>query len=225
MKHNSSVVDDARQWRVRDRAQSQFPWGPPGHRQRMLTGSLLLAGVCALLATQQGYHWLLDKRCELLWGVTQVVITRSSSWPLSAASGFMTLLCGVCCRHASIRFRRIQCTLLILWGFTYLIVLLPNYPSVLAEYFYSLYCMLAQPEQSYVARPAHWWQESLVGWRLILDPSYLLSWVIGVGQCVIGVYGLSLSALFPQAEHCASCGYNLRGNVSGRCPECGQTLV
>lgn len=22
--------------------------------------------------------------------------------------------------------------------------------------------------------------------------------------------------------HCASCGYNLTGNVSGRCPECGQ---
>jgi hypothetical protein len=24
-----------------------------------------------------------------------------------------------------------------------------------------------------------------------------------------------------QLGHCASCGYNLRGNVSGRCPECG----
>jgi len=24
--------------------------------------------------------------------------------------------------------------------------------------------------------------------------------------------------------HCRKCGYNLAGNVSGRCPECGRTL-
>lgn len=27
------------------------------------------------------------------------------------------------------------------------------------------------------------------------------------------------------ADHCKSCGYNLTGNVSGRCPECGKALV
>jgi predicted amidophosphoribosyltransferase len=24
--------------------------------------------------------------------------------------------------------------------------------------------------------------------------------------------------------HCQNCGYNLTGNVSGRCPECGQAI-
>lgn len=26
------------------------------------------------------------------------------------------------------------------------------------------------------------------------------------------------------AGHCTKCGYNLTGNVSGRCPECGTTI-
>ena len=28
----------------------------------------------------------------------------------------------------------------------------------------------------------------------------------------------------PLAGHCRNCGYNLTGNVSGRCPECGLTI-
>ena len=29
----------------------------------------------------------------------------------------------------------------------------------------------------------------------------------------------------PPAPKCHKCGYNLRGNVSGRCPECGQPVI
>ena len=29
----------------------------------------------------------------------------------------------------------------------------------------------------------------------------------------------------PKPGHCAFCGYNLTGNVSGRCPECGQAAT
>jgi len=29
----------------------------------------------------------------------------------------------------------------------------------------------------------------------------------------------------PQPGHCAQCGYNLTGNVSGICPECGTKIV
>jgi hypothetical protein len=33
-----------------------------------------------------------------------------------------------------------------------------------------------------------------------------------------------LVALIRQAGHCVSCGYNLAGNVSGTCPECGEPV-
>jgi uncharacterized membrane-anchored protein len=29
----------------------------------------------------------------------------------------------------------------------------------------------------------------------------------------------------PQAGHCQNCGYNLTGNVSGVCPECGKPIT
>lgn len=40
------------------------------------------------------------------------------------------------------------------------------------------------------------------------------------------VYGLRWRALRrrPQFPACRYCGYNLTGNTSGRCPECGQPI-
>lgn len=64
------------------------------------------------------------------------------------------------------------------------------------------------------------------------DPIFICSWesaiLFWLIPLIVGVVSLFGSKLFP-VEHrgiveypiCSSCGYNLTGNVSGRCPECG----
>lgn len=41
------------------------------------------------------------------------------------------------------------------------------------------------------------------------------------GLCVKG-YKMRLLA---QEDHCSNCGYSLKGNITGRCPECGTTVA
>lgn len=73
-----------------------------------------------------------------------------------------------------------------------------------------------------------WWP--VVG----LDPVALSGLAIGVAlpllSSAIGAAGLVfLSARIDRAlrpePHCRKCGYNLTGNVSGACPECGQAIT
>lgn len=59
-----------------------------------------------------------------------------------------------------------------------------------------------------------------VAWRMFvalfaLSPAFPLLWA--------WIYVRSLNALFRRlrAGHCGACGYDLTGNLSGRCPECG----
>lgn len=50
---------------------------------------------------------------------------------------------------------------------------------------------------------------------------------LGVGLVIVAVVALRLSPRGPlpyQPGHCAGCGYDLTGNVSGRCPECGHAV-
>ena len=68
------------------------------------------------------------------------------------------------------------------------------------------------------------------------DPSYLdlvrwfvlPTWVLPVVLCVAGVLvfvsGRLRRWLVVPAGHCRTCGYNLTGNVSGVCPECGEAV-
>lgn len=67
--------------------------------------------------------------------------------------------------------------------------------------------------------------------RLVLP-----SWQRGVGHLEIGIPLLSACAVFgaaalwlykisavcPTAGQCSQCGYDLKGNISGICPECGR---
>ena len=56
------------------------------------------------------------------------------------------------------------------------------------------------------------------------------------GPVIVPVYPLLLFAIFSTmlvwrvgrpypTNHCRTCGYNLTGNVSGRCPECGEAVA
>lgn len=56
---------------------------------------------------------------------------------------------------------------------------------------------------------------------------WLLTAVIaGVGICLSAISSrvFTLIRRFPRPGECLYCGYNLTGNTSGRCPECGQPL-
>ncbi len=66
-------------------------------------------------------------------------------------------------------------------------------------------------------------------WRpevLISDPGYveLPLWLplLIIGHPTAFLWGRARRR--PLAGHCRNCGYDLTGNVSGRCPECGLTI-
>ncbi len=45
----------------------------------------------------------------------------------------------------------------------------------------------------------------------------------------LGLLGIPTALLWwldgpPRPGHCQNCGYNLTGNTSGRCPECGERV-
>ncbi len=67
--------------------------------------------------------------------------------------------------------------------------------------------------------------------RLLLRPSERLNeLIVGVIGAFIGILSAtgkrrSLQVRFSQTPHCSSCTYNLTGNLSGICPECGTPIV
>ena len=70
---------------------------------------------------------------------------------------------------------------------------------------------------------AHWWPiftRTTVGGRTC--------WYVGLPLWMIFVVVATPTAILwdrdrrPPAGHCQTCGYDLTGNVSGKCPECGE---
>lgn len=70
---------------------------------------------------------------------------------------------------------------------------------------------------------ANWYYQGLI--RTV---RLLAAGIVGA-VCMVG-YGLTLAItnsctrLLAEAGRCTVCGYNLTGNVSGRCPECGEVI-
>lgn len=70
--------------------------------------------------------------------------------------------------------------------------------------------------------------QEVLAWVLPIswpDPVFVAVLNLAVGMLIAlpGVVGAVLLArrrVYPRG-HCQRCGYNLMGNVSGRCPECG----
>lgn len=50
-------------------------------------------------------------------------------------------------------------------------------------------------------------------------------WLWAIVSVVPTALFWTLSLPTPPAGACASCGYNLTGNISGRCPECGTPVT
>ena len=53
--------------------------------------------------------------------------------------------------------------------------------------------------------------------------AYVLIWKLVIAFAVASVLlALPFTWRRHQPGHCVTCGYNLTGNTSGRCPECGE---
>lgn len=70
----------------------------------------------------------------------------------------------------------------------------------------------------YWDRPSWTWCQFTVTPYLLRTPG----WLSPIVLCGFGV--LLLSRRRPDVTRCISCGYSLIGNVSGRCPECGEAI-
>lgn len=76
------------------------------------------------------------------------------------------------------------------------------------------------------SRPRSWWKGVwLVGCVLVLSGNWYFLLPLWVTLVVIGFTAggfFYFTRRFPPG-HCRKCGYDLTGNVSGVCPECGET--
>jgi hypothetical protein len=64
-----------------------------------------------------------------------------------------------------------------------------------------------------------------LAWIIVVTPLHrgagMLGSFVALGGALVLCRGV-FRPCFPQG-HCAKCGYNLTGNLSGRCPECNET--
>jgi hypothetical protein len=65
-------------------------------------------------------------------------------------------------------------------------------------------------------------------WGLIEGPGPQIAIVAGVGVFIMALHMIgrrdSLRLRFASLKNCAACNYDLTGNLSGRCPECGHVV-
>ena len=59
---------------------------------------------------------------------------------------------------------------------------------------------------------------------IVAVPFWLVAFIFGLLPGVLG-YGMWRGARSTRANQCARCSYDLTGNVSGVCPECGSTVA
>jgi len=81
----------------------------------------------------------------------------------------------------------------------------------------------------FLASPGVYWvviEVVIGGWQRFLDEALFLSPFVVVSFicAVLGFHAAARTQPKPVPQYCLKCGYNLRGNVSGRCPECGSAL-
>jgi hypothetical protein len=168
----------------------------------------ILGSLSATLAFQQKFFVLWDKTCIYQQGQTVITFSRTRAWLPSLLSAILAL--GICWYiHVSSRVReRLLGVALAVWSLLYLFLFL-----------------VGNDYTGGVVYPTEEWHLSPIAQKMILDPSYALGWFLALSQSVLGVWlcwlprSRILATPYPS---CHSCGYNLTGNISGRCPECGQ---
>jgi len=74
------------------------------------------------------------------------------------------------------------------------------------------------------AIPMPFWGRSLFTMRLVLDPMYTVSLFLSICLACLAV-GCAATTIKLDHGRCVKCGYDLTGNVSGICPECGTPVL
>lgn len=88
-----------------------------------------------------------------------------------------------------------------------------------------------------VAHPRRW--QGLISVALVVAPFTLIDWLnrrqfgyfafcyyVGVALFSLAIPRMQRVQIVAEGQpHCRNCGYDLTGNASGRCPECGVDVV
>jgi len=164
-------------------------------------GSLALA-----LSLQQRTFFLFSKVTEYRDGATLLTCGRTESWGPSLVSAAILLSAAVFLPAISKRMMRWSGVALVLWtAFGYFYVYFP-------------------PGRGFVVFPDRWWHMG-VPMRLRLDPTYSLTILLGILQAALSIYLILHSFSWHRPGFCRQCDYDLTGNVSGTCPECGSAVL
>jgi hypothetical protein len=181
-------------------------------RQRRLAIVLFMMGIAELaLASQQRFFWLADRWYARPAGPrTAVIDARSPSWELSLVAGILSIALAI---GLTLRLRagfcRAACRVFFLWGIIYSVlhVLAPHSGAEMT------YPTLFGPDASSLRSAAFDWTR-------------IAAWLVGPLTMGLGLWGASILGSCPQPLkiECQSCKYDLTGNVSAICPECGQSI-
>ena len=72
--------------------------------------------------------------------------------------------------------------------------------------------------------PAHWTPKNRAQMRIDM-PIWMLAILLGMYPLMRCVFAARNAWTRRGVRHCSVCGYNLTGNTSGRCPECGTAAL
>jgi hypothetical protein len=92
---------------------------------------------------------------------------------------------------------------------------------------YCLLYLLAEQEGMGVMYPAKPWHEAYNLHRFMFDWTYIVGWLVGLLTITLGLWGANVAASWsPEWDmKCQKCKYDLTGNASRFCPECGLELT
>lgn len=137
-------------------------------------------------------------------GNTQVLIKPSDDWPVSL---FVAGVCLIVAALLAIGARG--------WA---------QYIAWLGFLFFLLYLAAIGPCNA----PDGWVMASPQGWlksdwlcSVLLNPTRAAEMIIALSSVLLAGITVWATRRIVVPGHCVSCGYDLTGNVSGRCPECG----
>jgi hypothetical protein len=197
---------------------------------------LTFAAAFAFLASQQAFAWLFAPiglytmtsgpiQIEPSGDTTSfgsptsalhVGVRRDRNWPLSLAMVCLMALLAypTWAAQTRTRIRKISAGCVFV-GLSYgalLLTVLANPDSV------PLYATISGP----ALPPLPWWCSGRTE-RIALDPTYDIGLLLGALLTGLGIYLWRKTRAFPEGR-CRHCGYNLIGNTSGICPECGTPI-
>jgi hypothetical protein len=200
--------------RPKEAYEDSFPY----HRGLFIS-SVLLSLVLFLLALQQGLGVFWPLVAVHAYDCTLISLVRTHAWEWSFLSCIQCLSITVLLWTRKRTLLGIQGGVLTAWSLLYMFGLLAEIDLVpwsrtgLGRY------------TTATMFPGRGWEQSQFLTKVVLDPTYTVSYVLGPVLFALGWW--ILSAFFRHAVDsplCLFCRYDLTGNTSGTCPECGNNI-